>query len=517
MNSNRNDQQPAGATLAEMAHDHERNQRLRFQVGAVHADFSRQRIDQAGIDAMLALAGRMGVEQLRAALEAGEAVNTTERRSALHHALRATAVDVAEHPVVARAQQAAADAAGRVQALSQRLRVSGFGDGHALTDVINVGIGGSDLGPRLLDAAIGGRNAPNLHFVSSVDAHRAVDLMAQLDPQSTAIVLVSKSFATEETLLNGRLFLDWMRQSMSADAVRLRLFAVTANVPAAGEFGVDAAHCLPIWDWVGGRYSLWSAVGFSFVLAHGFETFSRLLAGARSMDRHFFTTPLASNLPVMRALIEHWNRTELAMHARCVVPYDVRLAYLPAYLQQLEMESNGKSVRLDGTPVTQPTAPVVWGGVGTDVQHAFFQALHQGTNVVPVEFIGVIKPAHGFEGNHQVLLANLLAQSAALALGHDARGGDDPLASHKVHPGNRPGTVLLLDALTPESLGALIAMYEHSVFVEACLVGINPFDQWGVELGKRIARAFLPALTSSEPDIALDPVTRALISVIKSR
>ncbi len=479
-------------------------------------DFSRQLIDLAALQSLQSLAQSVGLDGMRGALASGALLNTTERRAALHHALRAEFADAADTTRAADAQTEAAQATLRVQRWVLRLRDHGFADGQRVTDVINVGIGGSDLGPRLLDAAIGTPGAPKLHFVSSIDAHRADDLIAKLDPTTTAVVLVSKSFSTEETLLNGRLFMAWLNAALGAQA-STRVFAVTANVAAATAFGIDAEQCMPIWEWVGGRYSLWSAVGFSFALAHGMDVFQRLLAGARTMDQHFFNAPLTENLPVLRGMVEHFNRTALDFRSRCVVPYDVRLTGLSSYLQQLEMESNGKSVRHDGSEVAQPTAPIVWGGVGTDAQHAFFQALHQGTNVVPVEFIGVIRPAHAHDAHHRVLLANLLAQSAALAYGNDMRASEDPLAAHKHHVGNRPSTVLLLDALTPESLGALIAMYEHSVFVEACLLRINPFDQWGVELGKRIAHDFLPALSSDSAAATLDPVTQSLIREIRSR
>ncbi len=506
------------STLALLASDVERGARLRLRAGPLHADFSRQLIDSVALDQLLRLADQIGLQRMQSELAAGEALNSSEGRAALHHSLRAEVGDTQHAAVAAHAQSEATRAAGLVQDWVARLRTEGFGDGRDVREVVNIGIGGSDLGPRLLADALGtSASAPRLHFVSSIDAHRAADLIGRLDPAHTAVVLVSKSFGTEETLLNGNLFIDWLSRSLGVEAMCARVFAVTANVPAAQKFGVSAERCLPIWEWVGGRYSLWSAVGFSFALAHGVDTFRRLLDGARQMDRHFFEAPFARNLPVLRGMIEHWNRVALDHRSRCVVPYDVRLTLLPAYLQQLEMESNGKSVRRGGEPVGQPTAPVVWGGVGTDAQHAFFQALHQGTQVVPVEFIGVIQPAHAHEAHHRVLLANLLAQSAALAYGHDTRDSDDPLAAHKHHGGNRPSTVILLDALTPEALGALIAMYEHSVFVEACLVGINPFDQWGVELGKRIAREFLPALSSEAAAMALDPGTQALIREIRSR
>ncbi|HQW80591.1 MAG TPA: glucose-6-phosphate isomerase [Pseudomonadota bacterium] len=503
--------------LSVLSADLERGQRLRLRVGPLYADFSRQLVDVAALDTLLAVADHAELARFRRAFADGEPLNTTEGRAALHHSLRARADDVPEGSMRS-AQAAATEASSRVQVWVRRLLDEGLGESQPVRDVVNVGIGGSDLGPRLLDAAIADPiHGPRLHFVSSIDAHRAADLIATLDPATTVVVLVSKSFHTEETLLNGRLFVDWLTAALGEAAMQRRVFAVTANVEAAQRFGVDGERCLPIWEWVGGRYSLWSAVGFSFALAHGIDTFRRLLDGAREMDRHFFSAPLAQNLPVLRGLIEHWNRVAREFRSRCVVPYDVRLTHLPAYLQQLEMESNGKSVRHDGVPVDLPTAPIIWGGVGTDAQHAFFQALHQGTQVVPVEFIGIIQPAHRHDAHHRVLLANLLAQSAALAYGDDTRDSDDPLAAHKHHGGNRPSTVILLDALTPEALGALLAMYEHSVFVEACLVGINPFDQWGVELGKRIAKDFLPALSSETAASTLDPVTQALIREIRSR
>ena len=502
--------------LKALSADEQRNRRLKLRVGPIHADLSRQFVDAQSLDRLFSLAHEVDLDAARQALAVGADVNVTEQRPALHHALRAEAGQT-DGSIVGAAQSAAAQVLEQMRSWIERLRTHGFGPSEPLRDVINVGIGGSDLGPRLLCEAIGGESPVNLHFVSSVDAHRAASLIGRLDPRTTAVVLVSKSFGTEETLLNGQLFITWLNSALGEQGARLRLFAVTAKVDAARAFGVAPSQCLSIWDWVGGRYSLWSAVGFSFALAHGFDAFRRLLAGAREMDRHFFDTPFEQNLPVLRGVIEHWNRSALDFRSRCVVPYDVRVAQLPAYLQQLEMESNGKSVQKNGQPVATPTAPVVWGGVGTDAQHAFFQALHQGTQIVPVEFIGVIRPAHAHAELHRVLLANLLAQSAALAYGNDTTRSADPLASHKHHQGGRPSTVLLLDALTPESLGALLAMYEHSVFVEACLAGINPFDQWGVELGKRIAREFLPALTSDAAAASLDPVTQSLLREIRSR
>src|SRR5690606_12500958 len=341
-----------------------------------------------------------------------------------------------------------------------------------------------------------------LHFVSNVDGSDVERALRGLDPARTAAILVSKSFGTQETLLNGALVRDWLGGGE-------RLYAVTANVPRAEAVGVDAGRVLPMWDWVGGRYSLWSAVGFAIALAIGMDGFESLLAGAAEMDAHAVEAPLHANLPVRHALVAVWNRNVWQLPTHAVLPYDQRLARLPDYLQQLVMESLGKSVRHDGQAPGVATVPVVWGGAGTGAQHSFFQALHQGTDVVPADFIGVVHPAHPHRGHHEALLANLLAQAEALANGHDA---GDP---RKAHPGNRPSTLFLLDALTPRALGALLAMYEHSVYAQSVLWGINAFDQWGVELGKRIAGELLPALRGEGE--AGDPVTRALVAEIRGR
>ncbi|HEX5756643.1 MAG TPA: glucose-6-phosphate isomerase, partial [Arenimonas sp.] len=320
----------------------------------------------------------------------------------------------------------------------------------------------------------------------------------------TAVLLVSKSFGTQETLLNGHILRDWL-------GGRGRLYAVSANVAAAEAFGVPADRVLPMWDWVGGRFSLWSAVGFPLALAIGMEGFERLLAGGAEMDAHVLDAAPADNLAVRHALTLLWNRNGLDLHTHAVLPYDQRLALLPDYLQQLVMESLGKSVRNDGSTVPVPTVPLLWGSVGTSAQHSFFQALHQGSERVAADFVGVLRPAHGYAESHRVLLANLLAQAEALANGHD-----DPDPQRR-HPGGRPSTMLLLDALTPETLGALLALYEHSVYLLGVLWGINPFDQWGVERGKQLATHLLPSLENGH-DVGIDdPVTAALIAEFRTR
>ena len=472
-----------------------------LRVGPLYANFSRQRYDREALAALLDAARNAEIPAALQALVDGEQVNPSEGRAALHTALRSNLGKT--HSARNACAQALA-ARARMAALIDRLAASD------VTDIVNVGIGGSDLGPRFVVDALkdfhGGRF--RLHFVSNVDGSDVQHTLRDLDPARTAGILVSKTFGTQETLLNGRILKDWLGNDGRGGGERLH--AVTANVPGAETFGIEAARVLPMWDWVGGRYSLWSSVGFAIALAIGMPQFEALLAGAAQMDAHALDAPLERNLPVLHALTGIWNRNALDLATHAVLPYDERLGLLPAYLQQLVMESLGKSVKPDGSAVDAQTVPVLWGGAGTNAQHSFFQALHQGTQVIPADLIGTITPAHGYAENHAALLANLLAQAEALANGHVA---DDP---QKSYPGNRPSTLLLLDALTPHSLGALIAMYEHSVYVQSVLWGINAFDQWGVELGKRIASDLLPALNGGGNDVA-DPVTRALLDEICTR
>ncbi len=478
-----------------VAADPQRVDAMALRVGPIHASLARQRVDAQAWQALQQMARDAALPHAFRRLVDGDLVNSTERRPALHTALRS---DVGNGPVAAAARAQALAVAPLADRLAAHLSDSD------VTDVINVGIGGSDLGPRFVVDAL--RNDADgrfrLHFLSNVDGHAAQDLLRRLDPSRTAVVLVSKTFSTQETLINGGILRDWMGDDR-------RLLGVSANVGRAVAFGVPASQILPMWDWVGGRYSLWSAVGFSARLALGAESYAELLAGAALMDRHVLEAPIERNLPVWHALASVWNRNALGLSTQAILPYDDRLARLPAYLQQLVMESLGKSVHVDGTPVDGATVPVIWGAPGTDSQHSFFQALHQGTDSVPADFIGVVRPDHAYPHSHAVLLANLLAQSEAFANGANSA---DP---HRRYPGSRPSTMLLLDALTPQSLGALLAMYEHSVYAQSVLWGINAFDQWGVELGKKIASDLLPAVTGDGD--AEDPVTRYLLQEIRAR
>ncbi len=477
--------------------DADRSRDLSLRVGPLYANFARQCLDRDALVSLQAVAAHAQLPRAFRALVDGAMVNVSEQRPALHTALRS---DIGQGEVAAAAHAEARAARARMAELVAALEASD------VTDVVNVGIGGSDLGPRLVADALkdfhGGRF--RVHFLTNVDGSDAQHTLRGLDPARTAGILVSKSFGTQETLLNGRVLRDWLGGAE-------RLYAVSANVAKAEAFGVDGARVLPMWDWVGGRFSLWSAVGFAIALAVGMDRFEALLDGAAEMDAHALEAPSERNLPVLHALAAVWNRNVLGLPTQAVLPYDERLALLPAYLQQLVMESLGKSVRPDGGATGIDTVPVVWGGAGTNSQHSFFQALHQGTQSVPADFIGVVRPAHPYAENHAALLANLLAQTEALANGFEAED------AQKAYPGNRPSTLLLLDELTPHSLGMLIAMYEHSVYAQSVLWGINAFDQWGVELGKKIANGLLPALQGEGGEEPSDPVTREILAEIRRR
>jgi glucose-6-phosphate isomerase len=520
--------------LRELMADEPRRAVLVRRCGPLLVDLSRQRLDATALDLLGGLAIEHGWETARDAMFRGDAINHSERRAVLHTALRASAsaLPPLAPPAVLADVAATLD---RMEALVAAVH-GGQGDAFDLapgiTDVVQLGIGGSDLGPRLAVQALTpfATGAVRCHFLPNVDGLPVARLLATLDPKRTLVLLVSKSFTTQETLLNGHALRDWIVRAYAGDvaAANRHFVAVSANVEAASAFGIPGERVLPMRDSVGGRFSVWSAVGLVLALAVGMPRFREFLAGAAAMDDHFRSAPWRDNLPLLLALTGVWNRDALGFGSSAVVPYHDDLRELPAWLQQLEMESLGKSVATDGSAATAATAPVVWGGVGTNAQHAFFQALHQGSDVVPVDFIGVIRPSHALAANHQALLANLVAQGAALALGRstedalaaiDAGTQDErrALAAQRTFPGNRPSTTILLDELTPHGLGALLALYEHKVFVQGLLWGVNAFDQWGVELGKTLAARVGPALAGDHEAAGFDPVTRALIDVIRSR
>ncbi|HET9482726.1 MAG TPA: glucose-6-phosphate isomerase [Xanthomonadales bacterium] len=493
-----------------ISEDPAREALLVHRLGPVRVELTRQAFDAGALDALLALADACGLKAAIGAMYAGERVNASEDRAALHVALRAGEPAAGAPPAFADAVRAAQASIARLEVLADEAR------GGAITDLVHVGIGGSDLGPRLVCEALAheSRGGPRVHFVANVDGTRVDRLVRTLDPATTQVSLVSKSFTTQETLLNARV----LRDFVGADAFARRTVAVTANVDAARAFGIDPARVLPMWDWVGGRYSVWSAVGFPIAVAFGNEVFRRLREGARALDAHYASAPFARNLPVLLGLAGIWNRNVLGHPTHGVIAYDERLAELPAFLQQLEMESNGKRVDEHGAPLPRPAAPVLWGQVGTNAQHAFFQSLHQGLDTVPLDLLAVVRPSHALRGNHAALLSNFVAQSAAFLHGTDAASEADPaLRAQKATPGDRPHSVILLDELTPEALGMLLALYEHKVHAQGRIWGLNSFDQWGVELGKGIAKRLQPALEGGAMPDGVDAATASLIREIRAR
>jgi glucose-6-phosphate isomerase len=469
----------------------DRLSRLSFEAAGIYFDWSKTHLDQAIIDRFLARATAAGFESARDDLFAGEVVNASEGRPATHVAERGSGAPEDVDLATARRQ--------RMRALVDAIEAGAFGD---VTGILHIGIGGSDLGPALLIDALGRRaSAFNVRFLSNIDGAAFDDAVKPLDPATSIVVVASKTFATLETLINLEAARAWLRRAGVEDPDG-RLIAVTAKPEAALDQGIDETRILQFGEGVGGRYSLWSSVGLSAALALGWDAFEALLEGAAEMDRHFRFSDLAANIPLIAAFADRLYVEELGCQSRGLFAYDERLRLLPFYLQQLEMESNGKSVTAEGKKVGHPTAPVTWGGTGTDAQHAVFQLLHQGTVLVPVEFVAVHEhddaqdPEH-----HRLLLLNAFAQGAALMQGRESK---DPQRSY---PGDRPSTTVLLTRLDARSLGALIAFYEHRTFANAVLLGINPFDQFGVELGKEIARQ----LSEGAAEDALDASTRALI------
>ena len=470
----------------------------RFGIQAPHvfADLSKNLVDPAADDLLLALARECQLEAQRERMFSGAPINHTEERAVMHWLLRAPAGG-ASGPVAAELAKVHATLAPML-AYAQQVR----DDAH-ITDVVNIGIGGSDLGPQMAVLALDEFATPGkrFHFVSNVDGHELAAVLRHLQPERTLFLVASKTFTTLETMTNARSARQWFTQQGGTDVAR-HFAALTTNVEAAAAFGIE--RTFGFWDWVGGRYSMWSAIGLPIAIAIGADGFRQLLAGAHAMDEHFRTAPLAQNLPVRLALLDVWYRNFHGFTSRSVAPYHSALRRVPAYLQQLEMESNGKRVDHQGRPLPYATSPVVWGEPGTNGQHAYFQMLHQGTDVVPVEFIAVKQAAHRLADHHPQLLANVLAQAQALMQGKEDAGG------HKHFTGNRPSTFLLLDRLEPQSLGALIALYEHRVFCAGALWGINSFDQWGVELGKVLAKDIAPRLASGDTG-GLDASTAALL------
>jgi glucose-6-phosphate isomerase len=496
-------------------------------LGDLLLDWSKTAVTAETMDLLRRLALAAEIEGRRAAMFSGEKINVTEGRAVLHTVLR----DASSDSVVLDG----ADVIKDVQAVLAAME--GFADavrsgeasgatGKPITDIVNIGIGGSDLGPAMATLALAPyHDGPRAHYVSNVDGAHIADTLKDLNPETTLFIVASKTFTTIETMTNAATARVWVEAALGKEAVARHFAAVSTALDKVAAFGIAPDRVFGFWDWVGGRYSLWSAIGLPVMIAVGPKNFRAFLAGAHAMDRHFQSAPLLENIPVVMGLVGYWHRVICGYPSRAVIPYDQRLARLPAYLQQLDMESNGKSVTLDGKPVSTPTGPVVWGEPGTNGQHAFFQLLHQGTDVIPIEFLAA---AEGHEPelrhHHDLLLANCLAQSQALMKGRTldeataqmrAKGRSeaeiDRIAPHRVFSGNRPSVTLLYRKLDPETLGRLIALYEHRVFVEALLFDINAFDQWGVELGKELATDLLPIVQGKTETGSSDASTTGLV------
>ncbi|MCB9524611.1 MAG: glucose-6-phosphate isomerase [Myxococcales bacterium] len=509
--------------LAHFAADPQRFAHLSVRLDDLLADFSKHRLTPETLRLLVALARIRGVEARRDAMFAGEKINATEGRAVLHTALRAPkgrVVEVDGQDVVPEIH-AVLD---RVAAFVERVR-SGEWKGHTgreITDVVNLGIGGSDLGPVMVSEALWPDHHERLkvHFVSNVDGGHLHRTLRRLDPATTLFIVASKTFTTIETLTNAGSAKAWLLASGApVSAVAKHFAALSTNAEGVAAFGIDTANMFPFWDWVGGRYSVWSAIGTPVALAVGMDKFRQFLAGAHAMDEHFRTAPLEKNIPALMALIGAWYSHFFDAETTAVLPYDQGLHRLPAYLQQADMESNGKFVTLEGERVDYPTGPVVFGEPGTNGQHAFYQLIHQGTRLIPCDFIAAANPRHPVPVHHELLLANCFAQTEALMVGRDADAAKAEVAGHpdaerlwphKVFEGNRPSTTLLFRELDAFSLGRLVALYEHKIFVQGALWGINSFDQWGVELGKVLAKRLQPKLAGGDLS-AHDPSTAGLI------
>ncbi len=500
------------ADLAPPAHlrelfatDPQRAERYVAHAGDLRIDFSKHRIDDGVLDALVELARDRGVEARRDAMFAGERINVAEDRAVGHVALRmpsGSEFRIDGDDVVPDVH----DVLDRMGAFADRVRAD-----DRITHVVNIGIGGSDLGPAMAYEALQAFRHPRIRcsFVSNVDGADIAGVLADADPASTLFVVASKTFGTIETLTNARTARAWLVDALGDAAVAEHFVAVSTNAERVAEFGIDTVNMFGFWDWVGGRYSVDSAIGLALMIAIGPAAFREFLDGFHQVDEHFRTAPLPENAPVLLALLGVWYTNGLGFATKAVLPYAQELARFPAYLQQLDMESNGKSVRLDGSRVDHDTGPIVWGEPGTNGQHAFYQLIHQGTHVVPVDLIGFAKAHHPYQQHHDLLIANLIAQSEALAFGR--RNEDEP---HRNFDGDRPNTVILAEQLTPSVLGQLIALYEHIVHVQGTIWGVNSYDQWGVELGKELANQVTPELTGGvdalRPD-AHDASTNALI------
>ncbi|GHA11218.1 glucose-6-phosphate isomerase [Devosia pacifica] len=507
--------------------DHGRFERFSAKAGDILLDYSKNRIDEEAMAALFEFARYVEVEARRDAMWAGEPINITEDRSVMHMALRYQG----NKPVTVGGEDvmpAVRETLENIKTFTDQVR-DGTIRGHTneqFTDIVNIGIGGSDLGPVMVTLALEPYTRPDLraHYVSNVDGAHMHDTLKRLDPAKTLFVVASKTFTTDETMTNANSARAWLAEALGEPAVTDHFAAVSTNLEGCRDFGIKSDRIFGFWDWVGGRYSVWSAIGLPVALAVGFDTFEKFLKGAAEMDEHFLTAPLEQNLPVIMGLLGVWYRNIWEFSTHAVLPYDQRLSRFPAYLQQQDMESNGKGVTLSGKRVKWSTGPIVWGEPGTNGQHAFYQLIHQGTDVIPCDFLIAARPHESMPPHHEKLVANVLAQSEALMLGKteeevvaelEKQGLDakaiEELTPHKVFPGNRPSNTLMYAQLTPETLGAIVALYEHKVFVQGTIWNINSYDQWGVELGKQLAKALLPAVEGQGDQPPHDSSTEGLL------
>lgn len=512
--------------------DFERAPTFSLSFDKLYLDYSKNWIDASIWSELLALANNSPLANRREKLFSGARVNTTENRPVLHTALRDRSflpLFIDDRDIMREIR----NVHHQLQSISEKVRNChwyGYSDKY-ITDVVHIGIGGSHLGPEMVCRALSDYNGSHLkmHFVSNVDFTSINDIFKKLKPETTLFIIASKSFKTEETLVNGLQAKQWIQShSNDSNSISKHFLAITSNPQAANEFGIPTENVLPMWDWVGGRYSLWSAIGLPIALAIGVDRFTLLLEGAEAMDKHFREAPFDQNMPVILALLGVWYHTLLGINNQAIIPYSEQLSQFPSYLQQCDMESNGKSTGINGEPVATPTGPILWGGTGTNSQHAFFQLLHQGSHIVPTDFIGVCQCHHMNIDQHKILLSNLIAQTEALMLGKtEEQAYEEMLASgmaeteanklkgHRSFAGNRPSTTLLLEELSPYSLGQLIALYEHKVFCQGVLWQINSFDQWGVELGKQLSKPILSELRDSELPLDHDASSNQLVAHIR--
>lgn len=512
----------------QFAVDPNRFKRYSASGAGILLDYSKNRIDEDVMAALFDLARAAGVEERRDEMCEGEHINITEDRAVMHMALRYQG----DHPVPVDGKDVMPDiraVLAHVESFSNAVRKGEIRGqtGEQFTDIVNIGIGGSDLGPAMVTLALEPYTRADLraHYVSNVDGAHIHDILKRLDPKKTLFIVASKTFTTDETMTNAGSARKWIADALGDAAVADHFAAVSTNIPACQKFGIREDRIFGFWDWVGGRYSVWSAIGLPIALAVGYDNFAAFLKGADAMDRHFLSTPLEENLPVIMGLLGVWYRNVWGFSTHAVLPYDQRLSRFAAYLQQQDMESNGKSVTLAGKPVAWSTGPIVWGEPGTNGQHAFYQLIHQGTDVIPADFLIAARPHESLPPHHDKLVANVLAQSEALMLGKTeeevvaelkAQGLDKAaikeLAPHKVFPGNRPSNTLFYQQLTPETLGSLVALYEHKVFTQGVIWNVNSYDQWGVELGKQLAKALLPKVEGKESGEGHDSSTQGLLA-----